>query len=81
MRIGPLGNLWIATLKGLVKSDGENWLRYSRENTPLTSNFISDIVFDDKGNLWLGTGGGLAKYDSQNWTIYNSENSGIPAIA
>jgi ligand-binding sensor domain-containing protein len=86
LKIGPLGNLWIATLKGLVKFDGENWLRYSRENTPLTSNFISDIVFDDKENLWISSYtcpftvdvGCLAKFDGENWTIYNSENSGLP---
>jgi ligand-binding sensor domain-containing protein len=55
------------------------WANYTKSNSGLPDNFVSDIEFDKNGVAWVSTwGGGLVKMDGDNWTIYNKDNSGLP---
>ncbi len=56
----------------------ENW---NTENSPLQSNTIQFIQFDDIGNLWLATDDGLYKKNESEWTSYNMSNSNFPSNA
>lgn len=69
------GNLWIATLHGLVKIDMDgNWQQFS-EKDGLPSSNISCIYQDKEKNIWIGTPLGLAKLITKNViSIYTVEN-------
>ena len=56
------GNVWIGTLKGLAKFDGNQWIVYTAENSPLPTNEISDVFVDRWDNKWIATHSGLAVY-------------------
>ncbi len=55
------GYLWVGTLNGLVRFDGNSFTRFNVNNTPgLTDNRIIFLFEDRRTNLWVGTeGGGL----------------------
>ena len=95
------GNLWDASsLKtsypfgsdppGLRKFDGEKWTIYDTENSPLPTNHIAYVCFDQAGNLLVSTlpardaKGVVMKFDGQNWeTMYVCSEAGhwIAAMA
>lgn len=56
-----------------------SWQNFTKTNSKLPDNFVSDILFDNSGVAWISTwGGGLVKKSNENWTIYNKDNSGLP---
>ncbi len=61
--------LWIATLNGLNKYDGQTIKQYvhdpAKKNT-IPPGIIYDIEVDEEGILWLGTEKGLFYYDAYN---------------
>ena len=61
------GYIWFATMYGLVKYDGKDFISYQNDSKDTTSISYDDIVSlfeDSKGNLWIGTwGGGLNMLD------------------
>ena len=65
------GNLWIGTLKGLVKFNPVNEsyqiFRHESENSrSLSDNHIRTLYEDSRKNLWIGTSNGLNFYDPRN---------------
>ncbi|MCY4561037.1 MAG: response regulator [Flavobacteriaceae bacterium] len=68
-----IGFIWIATKNGLNRYDGKNFKVYTRQNSNISSNDVSDILIDNKGRIWIGTiGGGISRYDieSDTFVIY-----------
>ncbi|MBI5206727.1 MAG: choice-of-anchor D domain-containing protein [Candidatus Firestonebacteria bacterium] len=78
---------------GLAKFDGANWTFYNKDNSGLTTNWITSIAIDKDDNLWLGnlpqpkisyggqvtySGGGLVKFNGTDFTIYDTSNSLLP---
>jgi hypothetical protein len=58
------GYVWIGTNNGLNRFDGQEIKVYSKQNSAITSNDISDILIDSKNRIWIATlGGGLNFYD------------------
>jgi len=77
------GFVWIATKNGVNRYDGLNFKIYSKQNSSISSNDISDLFIDRKERLWIATlGGGLNLYDPvrDDFKVFkNSEN--IKSIA
>ena len=64
------GNLWfggkpdehLGWTGGLVKYDGEKWVRYDVNNSLLPDNYVTTIAVDTSGTIWVGTrNGGILK--------------------
>ena len=75
------GNLWVATLHGLVSLKNgeakENYQKYIRYNSSNGFEEYVKTVFEDReGNIWAGLyGQGLARLDDEFISFfYNSEN-------
>ncbi len=66
LAVDPANRKWVGTNNGvwLISADGkEELLRFNTENSPLPSNFISDIAVNEKtGEVFFATEGGLASY-------------------
>ncbi|MEJ7673776.1 MAG: two-component regulator propeller domain-containing protein [Chitinophagaceae bacterium] len=69
------GNLWIATLYGLVKIDPDgSWQTFTEKNGLPSSN-IRCIYQDREKNIWIGTFQGLVKLVTKNdIRTYTTEN-------
>ncbi len=52
------GNIWIASLKGLIKYDGYHYSLYD-ERSGLPNEEITSLAFDGYKRLWIGTAKGL----------------------
>ena len=85
------GNLWIGIGYGISVFDGENWETFTSRNSPLPSNYIYSIAFEDDNTTWIATNsdgtakpfeplGGLVKYDGESWEVFTHENSGLPDV-
>ncbi len=81
------GYIWVGTLNGLYKYDGQKFITFKHEiNNPnsLVSNSIYELELDASGNILIGTGKGLTKYDrlSQKFETYPLalKNSRVSAI-
>lgn len=59
--IDSKNNIWISTKpysesrQGLIKFDGETWLNYNLENSPIHSNDLTKLHVDRFDNLWIGS--------------------------
>jgi diguanylate cyclase (GGDEF)-like protein len=62
LELDPAGTLWIATQEGVVRYDGDRFLRFGREGG-LPSPVVFDVEEDGAGALWAGTLRGLARFD------------------
>ncbi len=47
------GQLWVGTLRGLVRYDGENFHVYAKEQG-LKTGPVTSILQDDQGRIWVG---------------------------
>ena len=57
------GFIWIATLEGLNRYDGTQFVTYKNNNSNLSNNFIKQIQVNKDGNLLLATANSLNLYD------------------
>lgn len=78
------GTLWIATLDGAFKHDGNKFVKFPMPVTApegkyeFASKKVSRIYQDQQDNLWFATdGAGVIKYDGQSMTIYTSKDHGL----
>ncbi|HTN47321.1 MAG TPA: two-component regulator propeller domain-containing protein [Flavipsychrobacter sp.] len=71
------GNLWIATLGGLSKYDGDNFTNYTVRDGML-SNEVSTITADENGTIWLGDAKGISRVDEKGFTHYRLQSAEYP---
>ncbi|MBN1976958.1 MAG: hypothetical protein JW918_06115 [Anaerolineae bacterium] len=78
LAVDPAGNLWAATMGGLVKwkADGTYTKYTTIDGLPDNEVFSVDVAPD--GAVWVGTfDGGLARFDGHGWRTYTTAD-GLP---
>lgn len=77
------GNIWAGCLDGLAMYNGSNWTEYTRDNSPLYSNWITDIMYvPGTSFLWISTGVGVFRVDVSDpnnlqWECFLPNNSNL----
>lgn len=74
------GYMWFATMDGLNRFDGKNFVSYfpsSNSDASLPNEFARKLFIDSKGTLWIATLGGISRYVSEKdlFISYTSKNS------
>lgn len=65
------GNLWIGTLSGLTKYNGQEFKTFSRKDS-LAEDWVTAMCKDIKGNIWMGHwAGGVSMYNNKTKKIEN----------
>ena len=54
----------------IASYDGENWLRFTEENSPFAGNPVA-LAVDLDNSKWLGTEKGLWRFDDSGWTDFS----------
>jgi len=68
------GNLWLATNRGIIKYDGDQFTAYTTDNGLLV-NDIRDVLVDSQGILWCATWGvGGAIYNGENFQAITTKD-------
>ncbi len=60
------GFIWLGTEIGLLRYDGNQFVRYTRDQNvegSINNNRVNVIFEDSEGNLWIGTSNGVNHYD------------------
>jgi ligand-binding sensor domain-containing protein len=65
-------NKWLASLHGLIKYDGAQFVTWNAENSDLPANDIYDIRQDVSGNIWLACNKYLVRFDGSEFTNYTN---------
>ena len=79
-----IGFIWIGTKNGLNRYDGLGFKIYSKKNSNLSADDISDLFIDSRGRLWVGTiGGGVNRYDPllDEFAVYTAEQGNTNALS
>ncbi|HAD14124.1 MAG TPA: hypothetical protein DCF33_17000, partial [Saprospirales bacterium] len=63
---------------GAAVFNGQKWLSYNTDNSPLPSNQVQDLAFGLNNSLYFATFRGLVVWDGRNWTVHNTNTTGIP---
>ncbi|MEO8068617.1 MAG: two-component regulator propeller domain-containing protein [Flavobacteriales bacterium] len=70
------GRIWIGLFtQGLVIKDGGTWTQFLPGTSPMPSDQVRNITFDQQGNAWLCTTNGLAWTDLTDWHVYNNTDT------
>ncbi|GAC1310785.1 MAG: hypothetical protein NVSMB24_28780 [Mucilaginibacter sp.] len=75
--VDGVGNKWLGTRDGLIKTSDNESIVYNKSNNSLPSDEVNSVVIDGNGIKWVGTDGGLAKFDGQNWTVYKHDDHNL----
>ncbi|MFA7289515.1 MAG: two-component regulator propeller domain-containing protein [Melioribacteraceae bacterium] len=69
------GVAWIATADGLYSFRGNSWIRFDNTNSPIQSNYITDVAVEsNSGKVWIGllNNLGLRSFDGTIWKSYTT---------
>lgn len=77
-----LGYMWIATLGGLSRYNGYEYLHYTHDDADSTSinhDFVFSVFYDSTGRLWVGTMMGVNCYDFEGngFEVYDMPASAV----
>lgn len=71
------GFIWIGTINGLNRFDGEHFNIYSSStgDVRLPQNFITDLTFEDPNQMWISHRTGISKFDLErnSLTVFEAE--------
>src|ERR1044071_1296601 len=68
------GNIWIGTVGGLSKFDGQKFTNYDDRQVLQSLNILS-ILCDSTGVVWVATGNGLLQYDHQFKVVFQPKDT------
>ena len=72
------GDMWFGGSGiGLIRYDGEEWIRYTAADGYLVNDRIRELMVDRAGNLWVATDGGTTRFDGHTWTTFTREDGAI----
>ncbi len=72
----------ISILRYQFAAADSTWTVYNMTNSPLPTDWVTSIDFDDAGNQYIGTtGGGLVLKQDLIWTIWSESETGVPINA
>jgi signal transduction histidine kinase/ligand-binding sensor domain-containing protein/AraC-like DNA-binding protein len=74
-----LGYIWIATLDGLNRYNGYEFLQYrhdANDSTSIDNIFVFALLYDSSHRLWVGTSTGINLYDFASNSFVRYRNSG-----
>jgi ligand-binding sensor domain-containing protein len=75
----PDGWMAVGTLyHGAAVFNGQEWLPFNTDNSPLPSNQVLDLAFGPDNCLYFATFRGLVVWDGHHWTVHNTNTTGIP---
>ncbi len=63
------GYLWIGTLGGLSRYDGNNFTSYTVRDR-MSNNTVNALAIDTKGNIWIGGPKGATSFDGKTFRHY-----------
>ena len=66
-------NIWISTLGGISKFDGQSFKSYT-ETDGLADNYTNCIFADSKNNIWTGTHNGLSRLNNKGFKTFRFLN-------
>lgn len=69
------GYLWIGTNEGLARFDGYEFVTFTKENSILTSSYITALCAAHDGALWIGTRAGLTRYAGGQFKTFSNANA------
>ena len=75
------GFMWIGTEDGLSRYDGFQFEQFKYkpgDSLSLSSNWINDILVDEKDNLWIATNRGLNYLDKKSGQVIRVSNIELP---
>lgn len=70
-------NVWIASIRGLNKKNGDNWTLWNTANSPIPSNVIKALCPID-GGILAGTNKGMFRILNGEVTVWDTLNSPLP---
>ncbi|HLP95395.1 MAG TPA: hypothetical protein VK168_15225 [Saprospiraceae bacterium] len=79
IKAGSEGWMAVGSLyHGAAVFNGQDWLPFNTDNSPMPSNQVLDLTFGPDNSLYFATFRGLVVWDGRNWTIHNTYTTGIP---
>ncbi len=74
--------IFVSILRYQFAAADSTWTVYNMTNSPLPTDWVASIDFDDAGNQYIGTtGGGLVLKQDSIWTIWSESETGVPINA
>ncbi len=70
------GNVWVGTLKGIGKFDGETFVNYNTENSGLLSDTVKLMDYEKGKGLWVVTQNAISFFDGSQWVNYYTDDDG-----
>ncbi len=73
--------IWLGSISnGITKFDGNVWSKFTKENSGLVGNAITELEIGPDGHLWVCTLTGLSEFDGIAWKNYRADmQNGLPS--
>jgi ligand-binding sensor domain-containing protein len=74
----PDGYLWLATIEGIARFDGYEFVIFNKEHGQLPSNSVLSLAAGGPSELWIGTANGLVHYKNNKPYETFTKSNGLP---